>query len=77
MNEDSRQWKATHVLTMPNGERVKVMYDQHDEGGPAYTKQEWDSLDLAAVDRDGDGEWWINGKKFVGKVRQLKRKAVK
>ena len=71
---DSQQWQATHVLSLPSGVRLSVMYDQHDEGDPAYTKQEWDSLDLAAVDRDGDGKWWIGGKPFTGKVRKIGRR---
>jgi hypothetical protein len=73
-DSSTREWKATHTLTLPEGGVVKVMYDPHDDGGPAYTKDEWDALDLAAVDRDGDGKWWIEGKPFTGKVRQLKKR---
>src|SRR5262245_37506647 len=43
-----RQWRATHILTVRPGYEVKVMLDADDsDAGPAYTREEWNSVTQA------------------------------
>ena len=75
-----REWRATHRLTLVTGYTLDVMYEQHADGGPAYTRSEWQTCDLPDVEMDGDGRWWILGEPFGGTVETLgsgKRSAAK
>jgi len=62
MTKIAREFRPTHLVHIGNGEPFEVMYDQQDEGGPAYTRNEWDFGTLADIEVDGDGKWFVCGK---------------